>query len=67
MKIIQKVTGTGHLEPVFEPPRNIGPAGRRVGDPSKARRLLGFETRIDLESGFQDLYQWLRSVPRLQK
>lgn len=65
-KIIQKVTGASRLEPTYEPPRNINPAGRRIGGTSKAKRLLGFETRIDLKSGIQDLHQWLRSVPRLQ-
>jgi len=65
-KIIQKTADVLDLEPEYLPPRNIGPVGRRVGDPSKTRKLLGFETRIPLEKGMQSLYEWLRSAPRLQ-
>ncbi|MDD2708048.1 MAG: NAD-dependent epimerase/dehydratase family protein [Verrucomicrobiae bacterium] len=63
-RIVQNVTGAKDLEPRYEAPRTIGPVGRRVGDSSKAKRLLGFETRVDLETGMQRLYDWLRSVPR---
>ena len=65
-KIIRKTAEVHDLEPEYLPPRNIGPVGRRVGDPSKAKKMLGFETRISLEEGMQSLYQWLRSAPRLQ-
>lgn len=63
---IQQITGATALEPEFQPPRNIGPVGRRVGDPSKARRLLGFETKTDLRQGLQELHRWLCSMPRIQ-
>lgn len=65
--LIQKVTGARHLEPEYQAARTIGPVGRRVGDPSKAHRLLSFETRIGLEEGLRKLYQWLKTVPRLKE
>lgn len=65
--IIQDITGRQDLEPEYQPPRTIGPVGRRVGDPSKARELLGFETKIDLIHGMKTLDQWLRSVPRIKE
>jgi len=33
---------------------------RRVPDVSKARRLLGFEARVPLEQGLQEVVDWLR-------
>ncbi len=66
-RIIQKVTGATTLEPEYQPARIIGPVGRRVGDPTKARNMLNFETRVDLEHGIQRLHDWLRSVPRLKE
>lgn len=65
-KIVQDTTGRHDLEPEYQPARNIGPVGRRVGDPAKARKLLGFETKMDLVAGMKTLDQWLRSVPRMQ-
>jgi len=64
-RIIQEITDSKNLEPIYEQPRTIGPVGRRVGDPSKAERLLNFKTKVDLKAGMQSLYDWLRSVPRL--
>lgn len=65
-KIVQKTTGVTDLEPEYLAPRTIGPVGRRVGDPTKARQKLNFETKVGLEEGMKNLYDWLRSVPRMK-
>jgi UDP-glucose 4-epimerase len=33
--------------------------GRRLADTEKARKLLGFEARVDLERGLSRLVRWL--------
>ncbi len=65
-RIIQEVTGARDLEPEYLPARTVGPVGRRVGDPSKAERLLGFKARIPLEEGMRSLSAWLKSAPRME-
>ncbi len=65
-RIIQEVTGARDLEPEYQPARLVGPVGRRVGDPSKARDLLGFKTRVSLAEGMRSLYDWLKSAPRME-
>jgi len=65
-QMIQQIAGVPHLQPQYQPPRTIGPVGRRVGDPVKAKTLLGFEARVNLRTGLERLYQWLRSAPRLE-
>ena len=42
----------------FGPERKVNPVPRRIADTSKAKRLLGFETRIDLDDGLMRLIQW---------
>ncbi len=64
-RIILKATKAHQIEPEYQEARTIGPVGRRVGDPSKARRLLGFETKTDLADGIPSLHAWLASTPRL--
>ena len=65
-RIIQEVADAKGIEPEYQPPRTVGPVGRRVGDPAKARDLLGFETRVSLEEGMRSLYEWLKSAPRME-
>ncbi|MBI4028217.1 MAG: NAD-dependent epimerase/dehydratase family protein [Verrucomicrobia bacterium] len=65
--LIQKITGATYLEPEYCAARTIGPVGRRVGDPSKALRLLDLTTQVDLEEGLRRLHQWLRAAPRLKE
>jgi UDP-glucose 4-epimerase len=46
------------LEPEFGPERSVNPVSRRLADVSKARRLLGFESRVGLEDGLRRLVDW---------
>jgi nucleoside-diphosphate-sugar epimerase len=42
----------------YGPERKVNPVPRRLADVSKARRLLGFETRVPLEDGLRRLVAW---------
>lgn len=55
------------LQPVHAPARAVNGVTRRLADTSKARTLLGFETRISLESGLRDLVAWWRQEQALSK
>src|SRR5262249_37224759 len=46
------------LRPEYGPERKVNPVPRRLADVSKARQLLGFETRISLEDGLRRLVEW---------
>jgi nucleoside-diphosphate-sugar epimerase len=48
------------LRPEFRGERAVNPVARRLGDPEKARALLGFSTTIPLEDGLRDLVTWWR-------
>jgi UDP-glucose 4-epimerase len=50
------------LGPEYGPERSVNAVPRRLADTTKARELLGFEARIDLDSGLRDLVRWWRSV-----
>jgi nucleoside-diphosphate-sugar epimerase len=50
--------GATSVQPEHAPLRNVNPVPRRLADTSKARRLLGFESRIPLDEGLQTLVEW---------
>lgn len=52
-----KVMGSD-LQPEYGPERKVNPVRRRFADVSKARRMLGFETRVSLEEGLRNLVKW---------
>ena len=57
------------LEPIYEDPRTTFGSGfdeipRRLLDPSKAGRLLGWLPRTDLETGVRATMEWARAHPR---
>jgi UDP-glucose 4-epimerase len=54
-----KVMGSD-LQPEYGPERKVNPVPRRLADVSKARRLLGFETRTPLDEGLRRLVSWWR-------
>jgi UDP-glucose 4-epimerase len=56
-----KVMGSS-LSPEYGPERSVNPVPRRLADTSKARRLLGFEASIDLETGLKALVEWWREA-----
>lgn len=50
------------LQPEYGPERSVNPVPRRLADTSRARDLLGFEAKIDLDAGLRDLVDWWQSV-----
>jgi UDP-glucose 4-epimerase len=50
------------LRPEYGPARKVNPVPRRLADPSKARRLLGFDARVSLEDGLRRLVAWWRET-----
>jgi UDP-glucose 4-epimerase len=46
------------LRPEYREERKVNPVQRRLADPRKARRLLGFEARTSLEDGLRRLVDW---------
>jgi UDP-glucose 4-epimerase len=57
-RALQRVTGAGHLEPEFHPPRKLGSMARRLADTSKARDDLGFVAGVSLDEGLRRLAEW---------
>jgi len=56
--LVQKVAGT-ELEIERRPPRP-GEAARNFVDPSKARRVLGWEAKVALPDGLASTFAWIR-------
>ncbi len=46
-------------DPVFAPPRS-GDIYRSVGDPTRAKEILGFQARISLQEGLARVVAWMR-------
>jgi UDP-glucose 4-epimerase len=44
--------------PAEHAPRKVCPAPKRLGDPSKADRMLGFRAQVSLEEGLSRLVSW---------
>jgi UDP-glucose 4-epimerase len=57
-----KITGAGHIEPEFHPPRMVNLAARRLADVERAREDLGFVADTPLEEGLRRLQAWRRQV-----
>lgn len=57
--LLLEVMGS-ELKPVLGPERTVNAVSRRLADTTKARDLLGFETRIDLREGLKQLVAWWR-------
>jgi nucleoside-diphosphate-sugar epimerase len=56
-KILQRITSTEPLKPVFTE-RRPGDIRHCLGDVSKARDLLGFRPKIRLKDGLSRLVEW---------
>lgn len=57
---LARVMGSS-LQPEFGPERAVNPVPRRLADPGKAERLLGFRTRVPLDEGLRGLVAWWRA------
>lgn len=64
-RILQQVTKSGGLKPVFKENR-AGDVRHSVGDISEARDLLGFYPRIELEYGLSRLVEQYRALSDTQ-
>jgi UDP-glucose 4-epimerase len=60
-RALLRVMGSG-LEPEYGPERNVNPVPRRLADPTKAERLLGFRSSVQLEEGLRRLVEWWRAA-----
>ena len=60
-EMLTSVMGRPDLKPEFREERKVNPVSRRLADPSKAERMLGFSTTIPLEQGLADLVAWWRA------
>ena len=49
------------LQPEYGPERKVNAVPRRLADTSRARRLLGFEAKVDLHDGLARLVDWWRA------
>jgi UDP-glucose 4-epimerase len=59
--MLTAVMGRPDLKPEFREERKVNPVARRLADPSKAERMLGFSTTIPLKQGLADLVTWWRA------
>jgi UDP-glucose 4-epimerase len=59
-----KVMGS-NLKPEYGPERKVNAVPRRLADISKAQKMLGFRTQVDLEEGLCRLVDWWQSQRRL--
>jgi UDP-glucose 4-epimerase len=63
---LARVMGSA-LTPQYGPERKVNAVPRRLAAVEKARRLLGFETTIDLEEGLRRLVEWRHSQQAAQQ
>jgi UDP-glucose 4-epimerase len=61
LQAVLKVTGS-ILEPKFLPARSVNPVPRRLADTEKAKSLLGFKAKVDIEEGLKRLIAWRQSL-----
>jgi len=62
LQLLLKVTGQTDVQPEFLPERKINPVPRRLADVSKAEKMLGFRTQVELEDGLRRLVEWRKEV-----
>jgi UDP-glucose 4-epimerase len=63
LKTIGKIAGY-EAKPIYAPPRQ-GDIRNSVGDVTLARKLLGFECRIDLEEGLRKTWEYFTSLQNM--
>jgi UDP-glucose 4-epimerase len=61
LELLIDLTGS-KLNPVFAPARTVYSGAKRVGSTKKAKKCLGFETKINLKEGLAELIAWYRSL-----
>ncbi|MEQ8300620.1 MAG: NAD-dependent epimerase/dehydratase family protein [Hyphomonas sp.] len=59
---LMKVMGADpSMVPEYGPERSVNAVARRLADTSKAEKLLGFKSQIDLEDGLRRLVAWWKA------
>jgi UDP-glucose 4-epimerase len=64
--IMLKVMGS-ELRPEYGPERAVNPVPRRLADVEKARQMLGFSARVEIEEGLRGLVDWWREDSRTRR
>lgn len=59
-----RIMGARGLEPEHAPARKVNGVTRRLADTRKAKELLGFEAKVDLDQGLRDLVMWWQQERR---
>ncbi len=62
LQALLRVTGHEDVLPEFAPPRAVNPVPRRLANTTKAEKILGFHSRVDLDQGLQRLVAWRRDA-----
>jgi UDP-glucose 4-epimerase len=52
-----KIMGSS-AEPEYAPARKVNPVPRRLADTTKAKKMLGFEAKMQLDEGLRSLVAW---------
>lgn len=59
-----RIMGAKGLEPQHAPARKVNGVTRRLADTRKAKELIGFEAKVDLDQGLRDLVMWWQQERR---
>lgn len=55
-----RIMGAKGLERQHAPARKVNSVTRRLADTRKAKEMIGFEAKVDLDQGLRDLVSWWR-------
>jgi UDP-glucose 4-epimerase len=58
---VASVTGCPNLQTQYEPPRP-GDTGRLLADVTKAKKMLGFQPKVSLRQGIEEIRDWYLSM-----
>ncbi|HWK68775.1 MAG TPA: SDR family NAD(P)-dependent oxidoreductase [Rhizobiaceae bacterium] len=59
-----RIMGAKGLEPQHAQARKVNSVTRRLADTQKAKEMLGFEAKVDLDQGLRDLVMWWQQERR---
>ncbi len=62
LQTLLRIMGREDVLPEFAPERAVNPVPRRLADTTKAEKILGFQSRVDLEAGLHRLVAWRRDI-----
>ncbi len=61
LQTVLRVTESS-LQPEFMPERTVNPVPRRLADTRKAKELLGFEAKVNVEEGLRRFIDWRKKI-----